>query len=164
LIAGGAHVVKVRRTFGVIGFVGASSLLMLSFYVKDPLLAMLAMGFASFCNDMTMPGSWAACMDIGGKYAGTVSGSMNMMGNFGGMLGPWVVGKILPATLIVTATGPVKNWELVFAVSSAIYFLGAVCWFFIDPVTPLEQEAEQPADPTPPAPADHDETRVGWQR
>ena len=34
-------------------------------------------------------------MDVGGRFAGTLSGSMNMMGNFGGMAGPVVVGLIL---------------------------------------------------------------------
>lgn len=141
LIAGGFRVVPVRRTFGILGFTGASALLMTSFYIQDPLLAMLAMGMASFCNDLTMPGSWASCMDIGGKYAGTVSGSMNMMGNFGGMVGPWVVGNVLAAATITTAAGAAtKNWELVFAISSIIYFLGAICWLFIDPTTPLEEE------------------------
>ena len=137
LIVRGGRVVVIRRTFGFIGFTGASGLLMLSFYIKDPLLAMLAMGMASFCNDLTMPGSWATCMDIGGKYAGTVSGSMNMMGNFGGMAGPFVVGYVLQVTT--------KNWELVFAISSAIYFLGAFFWLFIDPVTPLEAEKKSAA-------------------
>ncbi|MBL9202951.1 MAG: MFS transporter [Opitutaceae bacterium] len=142
LIAGGASVVKVRRTFGFLGFAGASGLLMTSFYIQDPLLAMLAMGMASFCNDLTMPGSWASCMDIGGKFAGTVSGSMNMMGNFGGMAGPLAVGLILSATTVTTATGTTKNWELAFAISSAIYFLGAFFWLLIDPVKPLEDEAK----------------------
>ena len=137
LIVRGSNVVVVRRTFGFIGFTGASALLMTSFYMKDPLLAMLAMGMASFCNDLTMPGSWATCMDIGGKYAGTVSGSMNMMGNFGGMAGPFVVGYVLQVTT--------KNWELVFAISSAIYFLGAFFWLFIDPVTPLEKDEKRVA-------------------
>jgi MFS family permease len=70
-------------------------------------------------------------MDIGGKFAGTVSGSMNMMGNFGGMAGPFFVGVVLQATT--------RNWELVFAISSVIYFLGAFFWLVIDPVTPLEE-------------------------
>lgn len=130
LIARGGSVQRVRRTFGFLGFTGASSLLMLSFYIRDPLLAMLSMGLASFCNDLTMPGSWTSCMDIGGKYAGTVSGSMNMMGNFGGMAGPIVVG------LVLTLTN--RDWQLAFAISAVIYFLGAICWLFIDPVTPLE--------------------------
>jgi len=83
-------------------------------------------------------------MDVGGRFAGTLSGSMNMMGNFGGMIGPLVVGYILQFTN--------RNWEVTFWLSSAIYFLGGLCWLFIDPVTPLEKQvvaAETPA----PAPA-----------
>jgi MFS family permease len=133
-LAGGASVVKVRRFFACSGFTGAAGLLMLSFYIADPLLAMLAMGMASFCNDLTMPGSWSTCMDIGGKYAGTVSGSMNMMGNFGGMVGPLVVGLVLSWTD--------QDWQLAFAISSVIYFLGGICWLWIDPVTPLEKTIE----------------------
>jgi MFS family permease len=132
-LARGASVVRVRRFFAVLGFAGASALLMISFYIKDPLLAMFSMGMASFCNDLTMPGSWTTCMDVGGKYAGTVSGSMNMMGNLGGMAGPLVVGLILDNTN--------RDWQLTFLVSSVIYFLGAICWMFIDPVTPLEKKA-----------------------
>ena len=56
---------------------------------------------------------------------------MNMMGNFGGALGPIVVGYILTRTA--------QNWALTFYVSAAIYLLGAVCWLFIDPVTPLDE-------------------------
>jgi len=48
--------------------------------------------FASFGNDLAMPGGWGACMDVGGKYAGTISGTMNMAGQIGGALGPIVVG------------------------------------------------------------------------
>jgi nitrate/nitrite transporter NarK len=133
-LARGGNVVRVRRFFGYVGFTGASTLLMVSFYLKDPLLAMLSMGMASFCNDLTMPGSWSTCMDIGGKYAGTVSGSMNMMGNFGGMAGPLVVGLVLDNTN--------RDWQLAFLISAVIYFLGAICWMFIDPVTPLEKKAK----------------------
>jgi len=141
LLKRGSSVVKIRRGFAFIGFTGAAALLMTSFYIKDPLLAMLAMGMASFCNDLTMPGSWSTCMDVGGKFAGTVSGSMNMMGNFGGMAGPLVVGLVLQYTN--------RDWQLAFLISSVIYFMGAICWLWIDPVTPLEEktirEGEAPA-------------------
>jgi ACS family glucarate transporter-like MFS transporter len=136
LIARTGRVVAVRRTFGFVGLAGASGLLMSAYYINDPLMAMMAMGLASFSNDLAMPGSWASCMDIGGKYAGTVSGSMNMMGNFGGMAAPSVIGWILD----LNKAHP--NWQLVFAVSAVIYFLGAVIWLFIDPVTPLEKRGE----------------------
>jgi MFS family permease len=133
LLKAGGNVVKIRRGFAFLGFTGAAALLMTSFYLKDPLLAMLAMGMASFCNDLTMPGSWSTCMDVGGKYAGTVSGSMNMMGNLGGMAGPLVVGLVLQYTN--------RDWQLAFLISSIIYFLGGICWAWIDPVTPLDKES-----------------------
>jgi MFS family permease len=134
LIARTGRVTLVRRMFGVVGMTGAGVLLMLSFYIRDPLLAMLSMGFASFFNDTTLPGSWATCMDVGGKYAGTVSGSMNMMGNFGGMAGPIVIGYLLDLTN--------RDWYLSFVFAAAIYFLGAICWLFIDPVTPIEETGD----------------------
>jgi ACS family glucarate transporter-like MFS transporter len=143
LIAAGSSVVKVRRGFGFIGLTAAGTLLMTSYYIKDPLLAMFAMGMASFCNDLTMPGSWASCMDIGGKFAGTVSGSMNMMGNFGGLAGPVVVGYLLTLTSTTNAAGEtVKNWLPVFAIASTMYFLGAMFWLFINPTKPLQPPEE----------------------
>jgi MFS family permease len=131
LIARGFSVVRVRRLFGCIGCGGAAVLLMISFYIRDPLLAMLSMGLASFCNDVTVPGGWSSCMDIGGRYAGTVSGSMNMMGNFGGMAGPLVVGYVLDWTH--------RDWRLAFLIASIIYGCAAACWLFIDPTKPLER-------------------------
>lgn len=131
IIARTGRVVAVRRVFGFVGIAGAAVLLMLSFYVRDPLLAMLSMGMAGFFNDTTLPGAWAACMDVGGKYSGTVSGSMNMLGNFGGMAGPIVVGFVLDWTH--------HDWQTAFIASASVYFLGAICWLFIDPVTPLEE-------------------------
>jgi len=131
LIARTGRVAAVRRSFGFVGLAGAAALLMTSYYIRDPLLAMLSMGLASFCNDATLPGSWASCMDVGGRCAGTVSGSMNMMGNLGGMAGPIVIGRILDLTS--------RDWQLAFVATVGIYGLGAVCWLFIDPVTPLEQ-------------------------
>ena len=72
---------SARKLLACVGFFGAAALMFISTTVSDALVVMVVMGFASFCNDLIMPGAWASCMDIGGKYAGTVSGSMNMMGN-----------------------------------------------------------------------------------
>src|SRR5688572_9460721 len=119
-----------RKLLAFVGFTGAATLLVYSFYIKDPLFAMLSMGMASLCNDITMPGSWSACMDVGAKYAGTLSGSMNMMGSFGGMAAPLVIGIILDLTA--------RNWELTFWISVVIYFLGGLCWLWLDPVTPIK--------------------------
>jgi MFS family permease len=121
---------KTRRLLGYAGCCGAGLLLLMHAGIPDPLLAMIAMGLASFCNDLTMAGSWGACMDVGGKYAGTLSGSMNMVGNFAGGLAPIVLGYVLQAT---------GSWLINFYIMAGIYLLGALSWRFIDPVTPLEE-------------------------
>jgi MFS family permease len=124
---------KSRRLMASIGFSGATAFLLLSSTLQDATRAMIAMGIASFSNDLVMPGSWAACMDVGGKYAGTVSGAMNMMGNLGGVASPIVIAYILKHTN--------NNWAITLYVSAAIYFAGIFCWLFLDPVTPLEEAA-----------------------
>jgi MFS family permease len=123
-------VLKARRLLAYVGFSGASFLLVVSTRMHNPLPAMIAMGLASFSNDLVMPGSWGACMDVGGKYAGTLSGAMNMMGNLGGAVSPTIIGYMLRETN--------NNWDLTFYVSAAIYLMAAVLWRFLDPVTPLE--------------------------
>jgi len=124
---------KSRRLMACIGFSGATGFLILSSLLQDATWAMIAMGMASFSNDLVMPGSWAACMDVGGKYAGTLSGTMNMMGNLGGVVSPIVIAYILTHTN--------NNWAITFYVSAAVYFAGIFFWLFLDPVTPLEKTA-----------------------
>ena len=123
---------KSRRLMACVGFTGATGFLLLSSMLQDATWAMVAMGMASFSNDLVMPGSWAACMDVGGKYAGTLSGTMNMAGNLGGVLSPIVIAYILSHSN--------NNWGLTFYVSAAVYFAGIFFWLALDPVTMMEQE------------------------
>jgi MFS family permease len=131
-----------RRLLASLGFFGAGLMIILSIQIKDPLLAMIAMGLASFSNDLVMPGAWGACMDVGGKYAGTLSGSMNMMGNMAGFVAPTAAGYIL------RYTG--GDWNMNLYVMAGVYLLGTLTWPFIDPVTPLEDDRRTLAS-TPPA-------------
>jgi ACS family glucarate transporter-like MFS transporter len=120
-----------RKLMAYVGFTAASLLLIVSIHLKNPVSAMVAMGFASFANDLVMPGSWGACMDVGARYAGTLSGMMNMMGNVGGAVSPSAVAYILDWTH--------HNWDATFYVSAAIYFMGSFFWLLMDPVTPLDE-------------------------
>ena len=121
---------KARRIVGVLGTLGAGGMLVAATFMGNPVLAMIAMGLSGFCNDLTMSGAWGACMDVGGKCAGTLSGSMNMMGNLGGALGPYLTPYIL------AASG--HSWNVVIWVAAGTYLVAALCWVFIDPVTPIE--------------------------
>jgi sugar phosphate permease len=121
-----------RRVLACTGFLGAGLFLILSINTADPFWAMIAMGMASFCNDLVMPGAWGTCMDVGGKFAGTLSGSMNMMGNMAGFVAPTFGGWL------VQRSG--GDWNSFLYVMAGVYLLGTVCWPMIDPVTPLEQD------------------------
>ena len=137
-------VARARRVLACTGLFAAGALLVVATKISDPLLAMIALGLASFANDLAMAPDWGACMDVGGRLAGSLSGSMNMMGNFGGMLGPLVVGFILASSKPAPDAPPtMQGWTTAFLVAAAIYAIGAVAWLFIDPVTPLESEAKQ---------------------
>lgn len=119
-----------RRIVAIVGVLGASAMLVLSTKLGEPIAALLAISMASFCNDLAMPPAWGACMDVGGKFAGTLSGSMNMMGNLAGALAPIVIGKLVEITA--------GNWDMTFYISAAIYLGAAICWSFLDSVTPLD--------------------------
>ena len=123
-------VAAARRVVAVAGFAGASACIFIFTGIEDPRRAMLVLGFAGFFNDFVMPAAWAGTMDIGGRYAGTVSGAMNMMGSIAGASSVLVVGYLLAWT---------GNWTLTFYVSAAIYLLGAFCWLFLDSHTPVER-------------------------
>lgn len=151
---------RTRRVLGCVGFAGAAAMLVLSTQVNSvltaaaamlglstqvnsALMAMVLVGLAAFANDLSMPGSWAACMDIGGCYAGSLSGSMNMVGQIGSAIGPVAVAQVLKYSD--------NNWALTFWMAAVVYAVGAVCWLFIDPVTPLD--GKEPAKTAPPGAA-----------
>src|SRR4029450_6984703 len=134
LVAKRTGIILARRIVAMVGFAGASASIFAFVQVSDPVRAMFVLGLAGFFNDFVMPAAWAGCMDIGGRYSGTVSGTMNMIGNIGGALSPLAVGYILSLT---------GNWSLTFYMSAAIYLLGGICWLFIDAHTPLEKNVER---------------------
>ena len=135
---------KGRRVVAICGVVGASAMLALSTQLGNPYAAIVAIAMASFCNDLAMPPAWGACMDIGGRFAGTLSGSMNMMGNLAGAVAPVIIGKL------IDLTG--SNWDLTFYISAVIYLGAAVCWALLDSVTPLDGATEAAPSVAIPAP------------
>ncbi len=124
---------KARKYMAVTGMTMAGILLLVAMQLKEPLVIVGVIAMASFFNDIVMPPAWNTCMDVGGKFAGTLSGSMNMMGNFAGGVAPVVIGYVL------TTTG--NDFTMTFYISAAAYFIGALCWLGIDSTRPLDSKA-----------------------
>jgi ACS family glucarate transporter-like MFS transporter len=129
---------RVRRGLGMLGHTVACVMLLVSVRLENPILSMIAMGFSCFGNDLAMPGSWAGCMDMGGRFSGTLSGTTNMWGCIGGLLAPWTIPYILEA-----ASG---QWHVVIVVIAGWYAVGALCWLGLDPVTPVAASEEMVKD------------------
>lgn len=69
-----------------IGFFLAALGLIGSIYMDSAVGAIAFLSIAIFGADMTLPPSWAFCVDIGKEHSGAVSGTMNMAGNIGAFL------------------------------------------------------------------------------
>ncbi|MDZ4798908.1 MAG: MFS transporter [Bryobacteraceae bacterium] len=73
-----------------ISAVGAASIP----FAPDALTAALFFALATFGAEITISPSWAFCIDLGGKNAGSVSGAMNTAGNLGSFVSanafPWL--------------------------------------------------------------------------
>ncbi len=80
-----------------------------------------------FFNDAAMGPAWASCADVGERYAGTLSGAMNMIGAFLGAVGMGLAGKLLHENLD----------ELMLLVFACSYAIGSLCWLAVDVTKPL---------------------------
>ncbi len=97
-------------------------------------VSLLALAFSAwfFFNDATMGPAWAACADVGERYAGTLSGAMNMVGAFAGAAGMRFAGSLFDR----------GGDEMVFVVFAGSYVLAALCWLAVDVSRPLVPGAE----------------------
>jgi sugar phosphate permease len=82
-------------------------------------------------SNFLLGASWSACTDIAGDHAGTVCACMNTAGQVGGFLSPIV------AALFVQKYG---SWSAPLYVCGALYFLGALCWWLVNPQRPIVME------------------------
>ncbi|MCX6854760.1 MAG: MFS transporter, partial [Verrucomicrobia bacterium] len=72
-----------RKLPAVIGFALAAIGMIMSVQQDTAGGAVFWLTLAIFGADMTLSPSWSFCIDIGGRNAGAVSGTMNMAGNLG---------------------------------------------------------------------------------
>jgi ACS family glucarate transporter-like MFS transporter len=72
-----------RKLPAMIGFALAALGMVMSLDQQTAAGAIAWLSIAIFGADMTLSPSWSFCIDIGGKHAGAVCGTMNMAGNLG---------------------------------------------------------------------------------
>lgn len=117
-----------RRLPAIFGFALASAGLIISVGQAEVAGAVAWLTIAVFGIDMILSPAWSFCIDIGGKHAGKVSGTMNMAGN----LGSAVVALAFP--YLLEWTGSVETF---FYVGGALNALGILCWLAVKPDRPI---------------------------
>jgi MFS family permease len=119
-----------RSAVGLVGFIGAGVCVLLTGFVSTAWAAVTLLCLAFLINDLAIPVIWASCADVGGRFAGSLSGTMNMAGGFGAMLSPLLIPYVLD--WLPTSFAPEMRWRIVFAGLAAAWFLAAASWLFID--------------------------------
>jgi len=84
-----------RRLNGLVGLVVAGLAIMAVPWAHPVWLLAALLCVSFFCNDLIMGPAWAACADVGERCAGTISGAMNMTGQFFGAAGMAFAGFML---------------------------------------------------------------------
>src|SRR5262249_1526807 len=83
-----------------------------------------------FCNDLAMGPAWASCADVGERLAGTLGGTMNMVGNLTGAIGNLVLGYLFDA----------GRPGLVFIIYGISFGCASLCWLALDVTRPIQDE------------------------
>lgn len=111
-----------RRFVGMIGLGLAGPAFLATLWCHDVRWLGLLLTLTFFGNDLSMGPAWASCADIGERYAGTVSGAMNMISALAGACGTALAGYFFRQ----------GHPELVFIIFSAVYVVAALCWLGVD--------------------------------
>src|SRR5215469_1744002 len=91
---------------------------------RTPVQAIALMCLGSFGNDIGQAAQWASIINVGGLYAGTAFGMINMVANVGGnFLQPVVGAEVFNR----------YGWPPLFALYGGVFLTSAVLWLFIDP-------------------------------
>jgi MFS family permease len=89
----------------------------------------LALGFGVM--DLMLPTAWAICLDLAPKYAGAVTGAMNMSGQFGGFLCTVLFGYAVERS---------GSYHTPLFLIAFMLLISAFLFSCIDPTRPLVEE------------------------
>ena len=111
-----------RRIAVWTGMFASALLLWLGSRAPNSITAILLLAGASGSNMFAVPTFWAASIDLTPRFAGSLSGLMNMFGNLGGWLSP-----------IVTAYIAIRfGWAQALLVAACVTIVSGVCFSFVD--------------------------------
>jgi MFS transporter, ACS family, glucarate transporter len=105
-----------------LGMFSSAALMWTGAHAPNKVTAVLLLAGSAGCNMFASVTFWAACIDLGQQFSGSVAGLMNTCGNFGGWLSP-----------IVTAYVATKfGWTLALTLAAIVTVGSGLCWLGVD--------------------------------
>jgi len=129
IYATGRHALS-RKLPAIFGFLLTAVGLVMSVQQDAVGPAIFWLSLAVFGVDMILSPSWSFCIDIGGRHAGQVSGTMNMAGNIGSA----IIGPAFPTLLLWTGSA-----DVFFYIIAGCSVAAAACWTFADPTRKMTE-------------------------
>jgi MFS transporter, ACS family, glucarate transporter len=120
-----------RRIMGSVSLLATAVLFVATALTTSKVSAVVLLSIGFGVMDCMLPSAWAICLDMGGRYAGAVSGAMNMAGSAGGFVCAVSFGYLVRAFGHYNAP--------LFAIA-AMVLVSAVLFWQLDPTQPLLQE------------------------
>jgi nitrate/nitrite transporter NarK len=122
-----------RALFPLVGLSTAAAAIYAVRFVQDPDAVVVLICLAGAAHDFGQGANWASIVDIGGRYAGSATGFINLVGNMGGaiqpVVGAWIFNRY--------------GWNTLFAVYAGMFLLAAAMWLFIDPRRSFHEKRPQ---------------------
>jgi fucose permease len=115
------------------GLLSAAVLISIAALAENNTLAISALALSFGAADLILAVCWATCLDVGGEHAGTVSGTMNSLGQVGGVIAPIAFGWLVDAY---------GSWQLPLLIAAGYYVVSALFWLAIDAEKPLVDSLE----------------------
>lgn len=98
---------------------------------KSAIVVLSTLGFG--VADLMLPAAWAVCLDVGHRYAGVVTGTMNSAGQLGGFVCSVLFGYLVQAW---------GNYYQPLWVVATMVMVAALLFTRIDPTRPLVAEGQ----------------------
>jgi MFS family permease len=124
-----------RQGVACAAMLACTALSLAAFFVADPMAGVLLISLGAFFGNGGGVSGYSVAIAFGGTRVATVFGTMNMCGNVGAGLFPFVVGWL------VTTTG---NWNLALLLFAGLFFGSGVCWAVLNPRGTLFEEPHDP--------------------
>jgi MFS family permease len=118
-----------RRLNLVVGLLGSLLFLLPTLFIHNLVTVSILLSLAFFFLELCNPVLWVLPMDLAPQYAGTAGGLMNLGFGIAGVLSPSFFGFLIDRA---------GSWEVPFAISIFLLFVGVLLAFRIDPTRPLE--------------------------